>query len=186
MAPELQLPRFHTPSARQQEGKATSQPSLFIIRGTMSSLSTWTSTHYVQVPGLPWQRTTEWVAQATALDSHSSGGWPSEIQVSIGWFFLRAEREPPSQASLLGLSTAILCLHLFSLSFSCSMSVSVSKWNRSRTKDIKNRLVSANGEGIWGRDGVGVGVSRCKRLYTEWLNNKVLLYSKRTIFNILW
>ena len=42
--------------------------------------------------------------------------------------------------------------------------------------DIENRLV-AKGEG----DGRGkewkVGVSRCKFLYIEWMNNKVLLYS---------
>ena len=35
--------------------------------------------------------------------------------------------------------------------------------------DIENRLVVAKGE--------GVGVSRCKLLYVEWINNKVLLYS---------
>ena len=38
--------------------------------------------------------------------------------------------------------------------------------------DIENRLVVAK------REGVGkVGVSRCKLLYTGWINNKVLLYS---------
>ena len=31
--------------------------------------------------------------------------------------------------------------------------------------------------GGWERDGVGVGISRCKLLYKEWMNNKVLLYS---------
>ena len=38
------------------------------------------------------------------------------------------------------------------------------------------------------RGGAGMewetGVSRCKLLYIEWINNKVLLYST-TIFNIL-
>ena len=34
------------------------------------------------------------------------------------------------------------------------------------------------GRGGWGRDEWEVEVSRCKRLYTEWINNKVLLYSK--------
>jgi len=30
----------------------------------------------------------------------------------------------------------------------------------------------------WGRDGLGVGVSRCKpEIYIEWMNNKVLLES---------
>ena len=34
------------------------------------------------------------------------------------------------------------------------------------------------GGGYWGRDGEWeVGVSICKLLYIEWLNNKVLLYS---------
>ena len=50
-------------------------------------------------------------------------------------------------------------------------------WNRSRFVDIKKRLVSASGE----RDGRGkdwgFGVSRCKLLYTEWINSKTLLYS---------
>ena len=33
--------------------------------------------------------------------------------------------------------------------------------------------------GGWGRGGVGgeFGISRCKLLYIEWINNKVLLYS---------
>ena len=32
---------------------------------------------------------------------------------------------------------------------------------------------------VWGRDGLGVWVSRCKLLhiFIEWINNKVLLYS---------
>ena len=29
----------------------------------------------------------------------------------------------------------------------------------------------------WRRNGLGVGVSRCKLLCIEWINNKVLLYS---------
>ena len=29
----------------------------------------------------------------------------------------------------------------------------------------------------WGREGLGFGISRCKLLYREWINNKVLLYS---------
>ena len=41
--------------------------------------------------------------------------------------------------------------------------------------DIENRLVVAKGEGV----GRGVewefGVSRCKLLHVEWINNKVLL-----------
>ena len=49
--------------------------------------------------------------------------------------------------------------------------------NRNRLTDIANRLVVAKGEGGWGRDGLGVWVNRCKLLYIEWINNKVLLYS---------
>ena len=29
----------------------------------------------------------------------------------------------------------------------------------------------------WGRDGLGVGISRCKVLYIGWINHKVLLYN---------
>ena len=43
--------------------------------------------------------------------------------------------------------------------------------------DIEDRLVVAKGEGVGGRMEWEVGVSRRKLLYTEWINNKVLLYS---------
>ena len=55
------------------------------------------------------------------------------------------------------------------------------KWtylrNRNRLADIENRLVVAKGEG--GGEGMEweFGVSRCKLVYIEWINNKVLLYS---------
>ena len=56
------------------------------------------------------------------------------------------------------------------------MNLSVKK----RLTDIQNRLVAAGGRGS-GRDGVGVWGAICKcickLLYTEWINNKVLLYS---------
>ena len=43
--------------------------------------------------------------------------------------------------------------------------------------DIENRLVVAKGgKGEGGKDWE-VGVSRCKLLHIEWINNKVLLYS---------
>jgi len=41
--------------------------------------------------------------------------------------------------------------------------------NRSRITDIGNRLVVAKGVEV----GWEVGVSRCKLLYVEWINNKV-------------
>ena len=47
--------------------------------------------------------------------------------------------------------------------------------NRNRLADIENRLVVAKGEG-GGKDWE-FGISRCKLLYIEWINNKVLLYS---------
>ena len=37
-------------------------------------------------------------------------------------------------------------------------------------------MVAKKGQG-WGRDAEGDGLSRCKLLYTEWINNKALLYS---------
>ena len=42
---------------------------------------------------------------------------------------------------------------------------------------IENRPVVAKGEGGGGGMEWGFGVSRCKLLYIEWINNKVLLYS---------
>ena len=43
--------------------------------------------------------------------------------------------------------------------------------------DIENRLVVAKGEGIGGGVKWEFGISRCKLLYIEWINNKLLLYS---------
>ena len=37
--------------------------------------------------------------------------------------------------------------------------------------------MAAKGEGVGGGMEWEVGVSRCELLYTEWINNKVLLYS---------
>ena len=42
--------------------------------------------------------------------------------------------------------------------------------------DIEYRLVVAKGEGVGGRIKWKVGVSSCKLLYIEWVDNKVLLY----------
>ena len=49
--------------------------------------------------------------------------------------------------------------------------------NRNRLRDIDNRLVVTKGEGVGRGMEQEVGVSRCKLLYIEWINNKVLLYS---------
>ena len=43
--------------------------------------------------------------------------------------------------------------------------------------DTKTRLVVAKGAVIGGGIEWEVWVSRCKLLYLEWINNKVLLYS---------
>ena len=43
--------------------------------------------------------------------------------------------------------------------------------------DIENRLVVAKGEGVGGGMEWEFGVSRCKLLYIEWINNKVLRYN---------
>ena len=49
--------------------------------------------------------------------------------------------------------------------------------NREKTCDLK---------GSWVEEGcTEFGISRCKLLYIRWINNKVLLYSMRTIFNTL-
>ena len=45
-----------------------------------------------------------------------------------------------------------------------------------QTHDIENRLV-AKGEGEGGGRAWEFGISKCKRLYIEWINNTVLLYS---------
>ena len=50
-------------------------------------------------------------------------------------------------------------------------------WNRNRLTDIENRLVVAKWEGVGGGMEWEVGVSRCKLLYIEWINNELLLYS---------
>ena len=46
-----------------------------------------------------------------------------------------------------------------------------------QTHNIKNRFgIAKVEEGQGGKD-YGFGISRCKLLYIEWINNKVLLYS---------
>ena len=43
--------------------------------------------------------------------------------------------------------------------------------------NTENRLVVAKGESGGGGMGWEFGISRCKLLYREWIDNKVLLYS---------
>ena len=46
-----------------------------------------------------------------------------------------------------------------------------------QTHGHRDRLVDAKGEEAGGGMEWEVGISRCKLLYREWINNKVLLYS---------
>ena len=50
-------------------------------------------------------------------------------------------------------------------------------WNRNRIRDIGNTLLVAKGEGGGRRVDWELGISRCKLVYTEWINNNILLYS---------
>ena len=57
--------------------------------------------------------------------------------------------------------------------------------NINRLIDIENRLVVAKAEGGREREGLGVGVGRCKLLHLECINSKVLLYSTE-LYPISW
>ena len=52
--------------------------------------------------------------------------------------------------------------------------------------DIEKRFLFVKEVGDGGRMGLEFGISRCKLLYTEWIDNKILLCSTGTVFNILW
>ena len=54
-----------------------------------------------------------------------------------------------------------------------------------RNLDIENRLVVAKEEGVGGGMEWEFGVSRCKLLYREWINNRSYCIAQRTVFNIL-
>ena len=53
------------------------------------------------------------------------------------------------------------------------------KWTylRDRLTDMENRLVVVKDEGDVGGKNWEFGINRCKLLYIEWINNKILLYS---------
>ena len=58
------------------------------------------------------------------------------------------------------------------------------KWNKQI--HIENRLVIGKGDGVGGGMNEEFQLSRCKLLYVEWLDNKVLLYiAQGTRVNIL-
>ena len=46
-----------------------------------------------------------------------------------------------------------------------------------QTHRHREQTVVAKGEERWGGKGWELGISRCKLVYTGWINNKVLLYS---------
>ena len=56
---------------------------------------------------------------------------------------------------------------------------------QNRLTDTENRLLVANGAGDGGGNNWESGISRCKLLYVGQVNNKVLLYSTGTTYNIL-
>ena len=49
--------------------------------------------------------------------------------------------------------------------------------NRNRLRDIENRLVFAEREGVGSRMDGEFGVGRCKLCHLEWISNEVLLHS---------
>ena len=53
------------------------------------------------------------------------------------------------------------------------------------TDSETERTGAAKCDGGWRGMDWEFGVSRCKRLYTEWVNNKILLYSIGNYINIL-
>ena len=50
---------------------------------------------------------------------------------------------------------------------------------------MENRFVVSKWSRVEGRMEWEVGISRCKLLYMEGINNKVLPYSRENIFNVL-
>ena len=50
---------------------------------------------------------------------------------------------------------------------------------------IENKLVVAKGQGGGGGMDWEFGISRCKLLYIEWINNKAYCIAQGTIFNTL-
>ena len=49
---------------------------------------------------------------------------------------------------------------------------------RNRLTNTENRLVVAKREGLGGGMELETGVSRCKPIYVEWINNKSVSYDK--------
>ena len=69
--------------------------------------------------------------------------------------------------------TNIMCYHLYLESKIWHKRTYL--WNRNRHTGIENKLMVAKRK--WGQEGTDweFGVNRCKLLYVEWINNKVLL-----------
>ena len=54
-----------------------------------------------------------------------------------------------------------------------------------QTHRQEEQICGCQGGGGWKRDGVEVGVSRCKLLYSEGINSKACHKAQRTIFSVL-
>ena len=52
------------------------------------------------------------------------------------------------------------------------------------THGHREQTGGCQGGGVWGGMEWEVGVSRCKLLYMEWINNKILLYSTENLLII--
>ena len=61
----------------------------------------------------------------------------------------------------------------------------MAQMNRNRIRNIENRLAVAKMERDERELEWEFRISRCKLVYIGWINNKVLLYSTGTTFNIL-
>ena len=144
----------------------------------------------------PWRKT-PWTWD---LSPHEGGWVPGERN----WAAQAAHQEPETSwcgdqghTVLRGRATyycPLLCRHSSGLTSICVLPANYNKsssvkrnkkiwhkwthlWNRNRLTDIQNRLmVASQGQG---REDGEFGISRCKLLYIEQINNKVLLYSTR-------
>ena len=73
---------------------------------------------------------------------------------------------------------------MYGITYRCNLEYDMDELNY-ETDSWTKRVVFTKVEGGWRKDGLGVWVSRCKLLYTEWIDNKILLCSTGTVFNIL-
>ena len=66
----------------------------------------------------------------------------------------------------------------YDITYTWNLKYNMNLQSRNRLTDIENRIVVAKEEeGVEEAQDLSFGFSRCKLLYVEWINNKVLLYS---------